>query len=73
MKAVQSKSQAIGEFLDLFCREKGYSLCELVGDQYEPVSRSIETLLAEYFEIDLKKVEDERRAILAHIRGDRED
>lgn len=70
MKAVQVKSQAIGEFLDLFCREKGYVLCVLSGDRYFLVGKSIEKLLAEHFEIDLKKVEQERRAILDHIRGD---
>lgn len=120
MKAVQSKSQAIGEFLDLFCGERGLALCtfrkagdngepyyvwkdgvsickrnrkpvagqspkvtdvmngdadrnpeyEEWPDQYLPVNKSIEKLLAEYFEIDLNKVEAERSAILEHIRGE---
>lgn len=122
MKSVQSKSQAVGEFLDLFCAEKGLTLCtfraagnngesprrwkagvkvakrdgriiasrkpnvvdvfngdaednpdyEEWPDQYLPCNQSIEKLLAECFKINLNKVEAERRAILAHLRGDDE-
>ena len=117
MKAVHEKSQAIGEFFDIFLQEKGLTLCtfRLAGnngkpryvwrherkfngqkikgveptahdcfnldadnnpeyeawpDQYLPQHQSVEKLLAEYFEIDLNKCEMERRAILAHIRGE---
>lgn len=34
-----------------------------------PVGRDAEQLIADYYEIDLKKVEKERRAILAHVRA----
>lgn len=66
MQAVQDESQAIGSFLDY----GGYTLCEFddVSERYVPVRKSIEEILAEYFEIDLKKVDDERRAILEGIR-----
>lgn len=37
-------------------------------DEWRPVGLSIEEILARYFEIDLNKVEEERRAILDHIR-----
>lgn len=120
MRAVTAKSQAIGEFLDMFCAEQGLTLCtfreagdngesprrwkagvklakldkkrvsernpnlmdvfngdaennpdyEEWPDQYLPACKSIEKLLAQYFEIDLNKVEQERRAVLAHIRGE---
>jgi hypothetical protein len=78
MKSVNEKSQAIGEFLDLFLPEKGIRLMRLEqpqGDEtieecrYVPVNQSVEKLLAEYFEIDLNKCEKERRAILEHIRA----
>lgn len=94
MHAVKEKSQAIGEFLDVFLREKGVQLgsphihnekcvgwdehrnrynpsirnrCELHEGEFMPFHYSIENLLAEFFEIDLKVVERERRAILKFI------
>lgn len=73
MKEVKSESQAIGEFLE-WAQGQGLHLCEQVevnswgSQQYMPVSKSIETLLAEHFGIDLKKAEQEKRAILATLR-----
>jgi hypothetical protein len=69
MKAVHEKSQAIGEFIDVFLSEKHIVLCESHPTEgYFPVTTSIERLLAEHFGIDLNKCESERRAILKHIR-----
>lgn len=69
MLAVKDKSQAIGEFFDWLVNDKGYVL-----SQYEekdrrlyPTYSSIEKLLAEFFGIDLKKIEEERRAILKSL------
>lgn len=41
MKAVQEKSQAVGEFLDVFLRERGYTLCTFrkAGNNGEPFRR----------------------------------
>lgn len=64
MTAVQDESQAIGRFLE----ECGYTLCELHGDNYMPVRKTIEELLADHFEIDLTKVEEERQQILKNAR-----
>lgn len=36
--------------------------------EWRPVGLRIEEMLARYFEIDLNKVEEERRAVLGHIR-----
>jgi hypothetical protein len=47
---------------------EGDLTCELRKDELYDFHYSIEKLLAEYFEIDLKKVEEERMAILEHIR-----
>ena len=41
--------------------------CELKEHEYIPFSYQIQNLLAEYFKIDLDKVETERRAILAEL------
>lgn len=83
--AISDKSQIIGEFIDWLaedgvilsrehqhsetCYEDGDRICgtnkgQLIFD-YEP----IQTRLARHFEIDLKKVENEKRALLDAIRG----
>ena len=57
LHAVKNRSQTIGEFLDW------------LKDEYEIfLPKSITNLLAEYFDIDLKRVERERRAILKELR-----
>lgn len=118
MHAVVQKSQAIGEFIDVFLTEKGIELCKYqksgnngkpqyrwkegvkvrklnkrpIGDSepcfedvfnldaehnpeyekwtegYFAIHTNIQTLLAEFFGIDLKKVEAERMAVLEYIR-----
>ncbi len=69
MLAVKDKSQVIGEFLDWLQHDKKIALahCEDGEDELYMVYDSIETLLAEYFGIDLKKIEEERRAILKSL------
>lgn len=69
LKAISDQSQAQGAFLDWLQSEKGYDLCgheEL--DDYEagwfPVRESIQKLLAEYHEIDLNRLEEEKLAML---------
>jgi hypothetical protein len=70
-EAVIEQSQAIGEFLDT----SGFVLAEFreIDGHDEPklmpVGRSIEQVLAEYFEIDLNKIEAEKRDMLEHIRA----
>ena len=49
--------------------ERKITLCEENRDEFYPVRIPIERLLAEYFEIDLDKVEAERRAILGGLRA----
>lgn len=73
LTAIADKSNAIGEFLD----NSGFILAEYVdGDRYEgepatvlvPVSKGIQEVLAGYFEIDLTKLEKEKRAMLELLR-----
>lgn len=63
--AVSKESQTCGELLE-WLTSKGFHLCE-VGEEsnrFYPVSKSITTILAEFFEIDLEKRELEVRAML---------
>jgi hypothetical protein len=82
LRAIQSQSQLLGEFLDEWCSARGIELCRLVdsgkrtgfrGDddrdvvmEYSPVT-STHRLLAEFFGIDLAKIEQEKRAMLAAL------
>ena len=76
LKAIQERSQSIGEFLEWLCSTKGVSLMvdmdadpdDINGTVQVPMRESKEELLAEFFEIDLDKVEDEKRALLDFIR-----
>ena len=66
LTAVAPQSQAIGEFLVEFLPDKGIALCELDEDsgRWHPAHRSVNDLLAEFFGIDMDRVEQERRQIL---------
>lgn len=79
MRAVQEQSQAIGSFIE-WLSTKDYvigrhltmeEVDQLGLDPDEtniiPVYSSIEKILAEYFEIDLNKVEQERTKLLEQI------
>lgn len=73
LKKVRTESNAIGAFLDWLLHERELEICEMPekSETYFPVHLpfgTIETLLAEYFNIDLKKIEQEKRAILAELR-----
>lgn len=67
--AVADESHKMGAFLDWL--EQRYELCtrERDSDRLWPAYFDKERLLAEYFKIDLAKVEQERRALLAHMRA----
>lgn len=75
---VKDESQSIGDFLDWLTHEKKIVLCEWrevdrdeeedgFHDGHYPTYDTIEQLLAKYFEINLKKLEKERRKMLANL------
>jgi hypothetical protein len=68
---VADQSQAIGEFIDWLSKEKGMHLYRYLKGAVCPVETnlSIQSLLAEFFEIDLKRLEDEKRAMLTAMRA----
>ena len=76
LQNVVNDSGVISGFLD-WLSEQGWTICETSEDgprwqDYMPICLASEQLLARYFEIDLNRVEAERRAILEHLRKVRE-
>ena len=74
MAAVKDKSQVIGEFLEWAGETQGLHMCanNTNCDRYTLVSMTREVLLAKFFDIDLNKVEKERRQMLDELRGKNE-
>lgn len=70
LRVVSDESQAIGEFLE----DSPYTLCELrYFDEFdEPrfveVQKSTSRVLADYFGIDMDKLEAEKRQMLERMR-----
>ncbi len=71
MSTIVDKSQAIGDFLEWLNDTKKYRICERQHKgwaEHYPIRESVEHLLAEYFKIDLNKLEQEKREMLEEIR-----
>lgn len=77
MAAAQKDSRKISDFID-WLADNGYAICTLQktgfdGGDFEEVwmhkRKSHEEMLADYFEIDLDKVEEERREILESLQN----
>lgn len=73
LQAIKEQSQIIGEFLEWLAVEKQVSLCkvdpEYRGDYspYWPIRKRYEELLAEFFNIDLEVLEEEKRTMLEEM------
>ena len=71
---VEAKSRILSDFVD-WLGSNDYAICtceETPGypkEQWIPIRKSYEQLFADYFGIDLKAVEEERRSLLVHWRG----
>jgi hypothetical protein len=70
---ISEESNKIGDFLEELNRK--YYICEFdeSDEVYYPVRKSINDYLAEYYDIDLDKVEDERRALLKWLQEQNND
>ena len=84
MQAVKEESQKLGFFLETlqnkytlcewrdgykdYFGEEGSDDYLWVPEGYYPIHRSIQSILADYFEIDLQKVAEEQAQILKEIR-----
>ena len=75
LKARKHKTEIIHEFLEWASHKHGLELGGYHGEklwgggkQFVPFIGSQDNLLAEFIGVDLKKVEKEKRKILAHLR-----
>ena len=70
LKEIQDQSQIIGEFLEWLGYEHEYFICEKLGQLQEwyPISQNHQKLLAQFFDIDLDKLEQEKRQMLEELR-----
>ena len=71
---IKNESQAQGEFVE-WLQSKGVNLMIWDHDDnhWYHDHRPIQSWLAEYHEIDLKVLKDEKRAMLAQLRGEKSD
>lgn len=76
LKAISEKSQTIDDFIHWLCNKKHIYLRETIQylredgqyvDTYAHPKVTTEKLLAEYFDIDLVKVEKEKQEILSNF------
>lgn len=69
--AIKDGSVRIGEFLD-WLSERGLTLCRFDErvERWHPAHEGSHNLLAAFYDIDLVKIDAERQAILAAIRGE---
>lgn len=71
LRAVSNESQKIGNFLNWLLNEKNLTLCVAEPQrrevEYVPTTEGIDSLLGEYFDIDPKKLSEEKDAMVAEL------
>jgi hypothetical protein len=71
LQVIKDRSQPIGEFLVWLAETKHLEICERIGshnDYLQPITQKSQELLAEYFDIDLERLEKEKRMMLDELR-----
>lgn len=68
LAVVQERSQACGEFLDWLVNERRLVVAEYGEYGLVAFCGGTQKLLAEFFEIDERRLEEEKRAMLEEIR-----
>lgn len=72
---VKDKSQIIGEFVEWLATQN-LCICDIIetqnpdveDDYFSPITKTTLRLLAEYFNIDLEKIEKEKQKVLIELR-----
>jgi chromatin segregation and condensation protein Rec8/ScpA/Scc1 (kleisin family) len=68
LQRVQKESEVCGEFLEWLKHERRFVLARFRGDRLIETYYPVSTLLASFFKINEKKLELEKRAMLAELR-----
>lgn len=68
LMAISEKSQICGEFVDWLSDEKDIHLVKFENTTHVIVNSQLREFLAEFFDIDLKKINKEKEAMLTAIR-----
>lgn len=68
--AKRKGSQEVGEFCDWLQLESGFTICrhDSLTDQFMPARETTMQLVAEFYGVDLAKVEEEKRQMLEVMR-----
>lgn len=70
LRMVKNKSQAIHEFMIWLQEEHHYFLAFFAsGERIHPVQKDLTKLVAEFLDIDLDALEDEKRKMLEGLRA----
>lgn len=67
LRAIKDETQAAYEFID-WLQDQGIFLAQHVEGEYSPVGTSMRELLAQWKEIDLDALENEKQQMLVEIR-----
>lgn len=71
LRSIMDEAGPIGQFLE-WLDTQSIELCrrddKWINQPFEAITERREALLARYFDIDLAKIEDEKRAMLAELR-----
>lgn len=67
LKAVKDDSHKIGEFLE-WLRSQGWVLAQWDNDELTSIGYTTGALLAEYFKIDPRKLEEEKQMMIERLR-----
>lgn len=65
MQDVAPLSQAIGDFI----MDGGYVIGNYEDGNFVPIAEPVQNILAKYFDIDLDKIEAEKRDMLRRLQG----
>ena len=74
LEKINDKSQACGEFIDWLYTKHGINICcadyeDGSGGEWRLVLTNTQYLLAEFFGIDLEKIDTEKAAMLEQLRN----
>lgn len=68
LKDLNGANQIVGDFIE-WLSENGYVIAQYEGNRLWPVTKSRDTLVAEHFGIDQKRLDAEKEQVLDEFRA----